>query len=540
MKMRSVLVFLKTLSFVTVIFTQSANATGLDLITTGTWPHVAKSTAPHTVQVLNSGPASLTRYFEMIERAQSEILILNYMMVPGNLGKILGRTLIDKKRQFTAQGKPLSIKIYVDYYGWAGAPAMNDIISKQFLDAGIELGYYNYAIRLDKLNYRDHRKIFIIDGKEFIVGGRSLEDGCFELGEDYYNYLDRDIWVRGPVAKAATADFYAYWNSPLTKTGAAGQDLISVTTKEEVEKVFERYGRNYPRGASQAKVYGRLYKDRVFDSNWAWGLDENGKERPEVLEALSKIKSRVLEIGKSDLQKSPQVRINQIAFVSASPELSTDSMYQRDNFNSVLNGTKTKALYENYAFVPAGEFKDILWKKLTEDKIRVLALTNSYISTDEKEIGYMNYMRQVKFRLPEDWNNSSLKGIDILAFDGKMPAGKQMAVDLTDEQKSITTWGIHAKTAVFDSKHVWIGSNNIDSRSMNYTKEAAVFIPDSPELAAITEKFIMERAARGMVVTTDGHYIDGDGKKIKAEFSGNPFELFKAWTFEQTMSEWLF
>ena len=66
------------------------------------------------------------------------------------------------------------------------------------------------------MNYRTHRKLFIVDNKYFIVGGRNIADAYFDLHQKY-NFLDRDILITGSSVPKITRNFEEFWNSPLTK-----------------------------------------------------------------------------------------------------------------------------------------------------------------------------------------------------------------------------------------------------------------------------------------------------------------------------------
>ena len=66
------------------------------------------------------------------------------------------------------------------------------------------------------INYRTHRKLFIVDNKYYIIGGRNIADEYFDL-DTRYNFLDRDILFTGKSVTKMTKNFEQFWNSPLTK-----------------------------------------------------------------------------------------------------------------------------------------------------------------------------------------------------------------------------------------------------------------------------------------------------------------------------------
>jgi phosphatidylserine/phosphatidylglycerophosphate/cardiolipin synthase-like enzyme len=52
------------------------------------------------------------------------------------------------------------------------------------------------------IRYRMHDKMLIIDAQKAVLGGRNIEDTYFDRATK--NYDDRDIYVRGDMAKDAS------------------------------------------------------------------------------------------------------------------------------------------------------------------------------------------------------------------------------------------------------------------------------------------------------------------------------------------------
>src|SRR5690606_1637960 len=62
----------------------------------------------------------------------------------------------------------------------------------------LEIRHYNTAplLYISSNQFRSHRKLIVIDDKEAITGGRNIGNEYFDLDEKY-NFLDRDIYVKG-------------------------------------------------------------------------------------------------------------------------------------------------------------------------------------------------------------------------------------------------------------------------------------------------------------------------------------------------------
>ena len=62
-------------------------------------------------------------------------------------------------------------------------------------------------------NYRDHRKITVIDGHTAFTGGINLEDRYINIGSPYGHWKDTAIMLKGDAARGFTLLFLQMWNS---------------------------------------------------------------------------------------------------------------------------------------------------------------------------------------------------------------------------------------------------------------------------------------------------------------------------------------
>jgi len=121
-------------------------------------------------------------------------------------------------------------------------------------------------------------------------------------------------------------------------------------------------------------------------------------------------------------------------------------------------------------FVPGTAVLDVL-KSLRERNVRVRVLTNSLLSTDVPAVhaGYR------KYRVP-----LLEEGVDL--YEVKPLPGKPAPHDGMLKSPSSGQFSLHAKAFVFDRKRIFIGSANLDPRSMHLNTEIGLMI-DSPALA---------------------------------------------------------
>ena len=64
-------------------------------------------------------------------------------------------------------------------------------------------------------NYRDHRKILIIDGKTAFTGGVNLADEYINRVEKYGHWKDTGVMLRGPAVDSFTVMFLQLWSADL-------------------------------------------------------------------------------------------------------------------------------------------------------------------------------------------------------------------------------------------------------------------------------------------------------------------------------------
>jgi putative cardiolipin synthase len=110
-------------------------------------------------------------------------------------------------------------------------------------------------------------------------------------------------------------------------------------------------------------------------------------------------------------------------------------------------------------------------QSLRERNVRVRVLTNSLLSTDVPAVhaGYRRY----RVPLLEE-------GVEL--YEVKPLPGKPTPRGDALKSPSSGQFSLHAKAFVFDRRQIFVGSANLDPRSMHLNTEIGLMI-DSPELA---------------------------------------------------------
>ncbi len=156
----------------------------------------------HEAKLLLNGRETFNEMLTSINNAQSYIFLQMYIFRTDKIGSVFAEALITKARE--------GVRIYV-LYERLGI-RMSRTILQNMKDAGVSLGEFS-PIRLNKLqlNFRNHRKLLIIDGATGFFGG-------INIGDDYLGYYphigdwrDTNVRIRGPVASLAQIDFIKDW-----------------------------------------------------------------------------------------------------------------------------------------------------------------------------------------------------------------------------------------------------------------------------------------------------------------------------------------
>ena len=143
--------------------------------------------------------------FKEIERAK-EYVYLEYFII--SRGKIFSR-LISALR--TAKSNGAEIKIIIDGIGSAFKSGRKEM--KKLRDAGAEVKIFHRLLPLVcmRLNFRDHRKIAVIDGKAAFTGGFNIADEYANVSSPFGHWKDTGVAVYGAAAEAFCGMFLSVW-----------------------------------------------------------------------------------------------------------------------------------------------------------------------------------------------------------------------------------------------------------------------------------------------------------------------------------------
>ena len=161
----------------------------------------------NNVELLINGEEKFPAVIGALEAAKEFIHIEYYIFDDDEIG----RTIIELLKRKAAEGVTVRF-IYDDF----GSNDINDDLLREMREAGV-LAFPFYEVKFfllaNRLNYRDHRKIIIIDGKTGFTGGINVSDKYINKGDaEKLYWRDTHIKITGPAVNSLQYHFIVNWN----------------------------------------------------------------------------------------------------------------------------------------------------------------------------------------------------------------------------------------------------------------------------------------------------------------------------------------
>lgn len=157
------------------------------------------------VEVLTDGKETFKAIVKALEAAKNYIHLEYYIIEDGHVGNMIRNILIKKAKE----GVKIRI-IYDDLGSWS--------LSKEYIDSLTQVGVELHAfmpVRIiylaSKINYRNHRKIIIVDGKTGFVGGLNIADRYLSGNKEVSSWHDIHIQLEGESVQDLHSVFLIDW-----------------------------------------------------------------------------------------------------------------------------------------------------------------------------------------------------------------------------------------------------------------------------------------------------------------------------------------
>ncbi|MCM3586201.1 cardiolipin synthase [Mesobacillus maritimus] len=166
----------------------------------------APLTRDNSVDIFTDGKEKFEQLLKDIASAKHHIHIQYYIIKKDNLGKRIRDALIEKAKE------GVKVRVLYDELGSRG-------LSRKFFDELRQVGgevevFFPSKFRLInfRLNYRNHRKIVIVDGKTSYIGGFNIGDEYLGLNPRFGYWRDTHLRIHGTSVHAIQTRFILDWN----------------------------------------------------------------------------------------------------------------------------------------------------------------------------------------------------------------------------------------------------------------------------------------------------------------------------------------
>jgi cardiolipin synthase A/B len=162
------------------------------------------------IEILHNGDALFPAMLREIQKAKSTITFAQYLFKGGSLAREFAQSFAERCQA--------GVKVYIllDSHGSGEAP---EEIPATMSKAGCQVEYFRrirapqviLPWKLLQYNYRNHRRILVIDGRIGFTGGYGISDAWIGDGRTPDHWRDTNVRVEGPAVKYLQAAFTDSW-----------------------------------------------------------------------------------------------------------------------------------------------------------------------------------------------------------------------------------------------------------------------------------------------------------------------------------------
>jgi cardiolipin synthase len=162
-------------------------------------------TRGNRAELLIDGEATFDSILAGIAQAQDYVLVQFYMFHDDGLGRQMQQALIERAKA--------GVPVYM-LYDEIGSKGLPESYVEELQAAGVEVSSFKPTQgrrnRL-QLNFRNHRKMVVVDGITGWVGGHNVGDEYLGLDPDFSPWRDTHVRLQGPVVTQLQAVIIGDW-----------------------------------------------------------------------------------------------------------------------------------------------------------------------------------------------------------------------------------------------------------------------------------------------------------------------------------------
>lgn len=392
------------------------------------------------VLTLERGELSLLTRAWLADRAMHTLDVQYFIWSPDNVGRVAMATLLE------AADRGVKVRVLVDDFlldlppdlltAMDGHPNLEIRVYNPKSNTGV--GFWrrcwNLLTGFRDVNQRMHNKALIVDSILAVTGGRNLADEYFDFHHGF-NFRDRDVLVAGPVTGQMQTAFGVYWNSALSRPVGGLLPAPPMERQEAFRDSIRAYASDTANFAPDVRQALEALPSRfgtVLDE-LAWGpahfvIDDPGKNPGNQGLGGGGVTTTFL----AELLRSARKRVT-----IQSPYLIPD------------DGTLG------------------LFREMVARGVEVRVSTNSLANNDNLQAvsGYLKRRAAIL-----------ATGVKVFEFKPEPGIHGKLQERLGKSKGERPIFVLHAKTLVIDRAKVFIGTFNLDPRSMNLNTESGILL----------------------------------------------------------------
>jgi cardiolipin synthase len=156
-------------------------------------------------RLLVDGNETFHSIFEGIESAERYILIQFFIVKDDDIGRKLQAKLIEKAKE--------NVKVYFLYDEIGSHKLPQNYLRDMQVAGAVTSAFHTTKGKTNRfqLNFRNHRKIVVIDGKTAFVGGHNVGDEYLGKNPAFGAWRDTHVKLEGPVVQEIQFSFVSDW-----------------------------------------------------------------------------------------------------------------------------------------------------------------------------------------------------------------------------------------------------------------------------------------------------------------------------------------
>ncbi len=402
---------------------------------------------------------------QLVNRATRSIDLAYYIW--GN--DLTGWMMLESLRQAAARG--VRVRLLLDDNNTRGLDPLLVALSKTpNFDIRLfnpfrhrDLRVIDYALDIKRVQRRMHGKSMTVDGQVSIVGGRNIADPYFRVGADFF-FADLDVLFDGTATQQVQRNFDAFWNDALAYPL---QGFLHPTPKRQ-RLALAQLAQVHRR--AQALPYVQSAERSQLLQQW---LDQNSTRDDANADAE-------LVRQSAHLVADVPAKVHQPL-----PFAHTIGARVLDLAGVARHSLDIVSPY----FVPeAAGTAQLL--HLAQNGVRIRILTNSLAATDVPAL-HTFYARR-RLALVQG-------GIELYEFKPQADSQPISRWRVRERLGRKASGSLHAKAISWDRQMTFVGSMNLDPRSLLINSELGVMVPGeeaAAQVAAVFDGNILKTAYR--------------------------------------------